>query len=852
MDMGRLCWAVAVCLGLLTTGIRAMDVLELIFGPRLTEPQEAGAAASRDGNGTRDIHSGDHDYINDAGYHIMRFGYPFEEHEVVTEDGYILKLHRIPYEKNFSTLGKVRKPVLLHHGIFGASENWLFRGPDKDLCYILSNAGYDVWLSNSRGNHYSRKHVTLDPNSDMNYWNFSYHEMGYYDLPASVDYILNMTNQTKIQYVGYSMGSTVGYIMLSTRPEYNKKISLMVNFAGTGIVAHRLAPHLKIVFNALPTMVESLRYHKIHELFPRRELISELLGTLCQDRSPLQMICLSIIYLTVGVDYEQFNTSYVPYIFKYYPSGTSIKTMLHYYQMFTRGYFAPLDVNVYTNNTEKANSREYDLSKITVPVSLHYGDGDVLVTKQDNLAMARKLRNVVGIFKVPYRHFNHLDFLWSSDSKRLLYDQVIVLMDKLNKMHLIIAATALLLVGAGANDLEKDVMALVRNNPEFLNYFKDLPLAVEEDAHLRVPELVRKYGYELEDYYLTNSDGYILNVHRIPYGSDGQGNEKRPVVFLQHGILSSSADWISPGPEKGLAYLLAENGYDVWMGNARGNRYSRNHTSLHPDEDPSKFWDFSWHEIGVVDLPEMIDFVLKETGEESLFYIGHSQGTTSYYVMCSERPEYNKKIRAHFSLAPIAYMNHMTSPLFKLIALAEGGLGFILKLIGMHEFLPTDGFLHNVTKAFCEPGITQVLCENSLFALCGFNKKQLNTTLLPIMMGHTPAGSSTKQFLHYAQEINSGKFRQYDYGLIGNMKRYNSIFPPNYKLKAITSPVYLFYSSNDWLSAVKDVNRLYEQLGNVHGKFLVLDSDWNHLDYMFGIDVVELVYNRILSLMAMY
>lgn len=101
------------------------------------------------------------------------------------------------------------------------------------------------------------------------------------------------------------------------------------------------------------------------------------------------------------------------------------------------------------------------------------------------------------------------------------------------------------------------------------------------------------------------------------------------------------------------AYLLADHNYDVWLGNARGNRYSRNHTTLDPDE--SKFWDFSWHEIGIYDLPAMIDHVLKVTGFPKLHYAGHSQGCTSFFVMCSMRPAYNDKVVSMQALAPAVY-----------------------------------------------------------------------------------------------------------------------------------------------------------------------------------------------------
>lgn len=75
-----------------------------------------------------------------------------------------------------------------------------------------------------------------------------------------------------------------------------------------------------------------------------------------------------------------------------------------------------------------------------------------------------------------------------------------------------------------------------------------------------------------------------------------------------------------------LAYILAEEGFDVWMGNARGNAYSRRHVSLNPDSIlNTNFWKFSWDEIGNFDLPAMIDYVLEATNEPRLHYIGHSQ-----------------------------------------------------------------------------------------------------------------------------------------------------------------------------------------------------------------------------------
>ena len=51
----------------------------------------------------------------------------------------------------------------------------------RSLAYLLSDAGYDVWLSNARGNTWSREHVSLDscPNC-TEYWNFGFDEIGRY------------------------------------------------------------------------------------------------------------------------------------------------------------------------------------------------------------------------------------------------------------------------------------------------------------------------------------------------------------------------------------------------------------------------------------------------------------------------------------------------------------------------------------------------------------------------------------------------------------------------------------------------------------------------------------------------
>lgn len=103
--------------------------------------------------------------------------------------------------------------------------------------YVLADAGFDVWLPNSRGNFYSRKHKTKNPDRMSDgFWDFTWYEMGVYDQPAIIDYVLAKTNTSKVHYIGYSQGTTSLLVMLSERPEYNDKICAASLMAPVGYI----------------------------------------------------------------------------------------------------------------------------------------------------------------------------------------------------------------------------------------------------------------------------------------------------------------------------------------------------------------------------------------------------------------------------------------------------------------------------------------------------------------------------------------------------------------------------------------------------------------------------------------
>lgn len=232
-------------------------------------------------------------------------------------------------------------------------------------------------------------------------------------------------------------------------------------------------------------------------------------------------------------------------------------------------------------------------------------------------------------------------------------------------------------------------------------------------------------GYPMERHTVETEDNYILTMHRIPYSPKSGATGKRPVAFLMHGMLSSSSDWVLMGPEKSLAYILADAGYDVWMGNARGNTYSKAH-KYYPTLWQI-FWNFSWNEIGVYDVPAMIDYVLQATGVQQVQYVGHSQGTTVYLVMMSEKPAYNDKIKSAHLLGPAAYMGNMKSPLTRAFAPILGQPNAMVELVGSMEFMPSSKFKQDLGIAKCQADSPFAeMCANEVFLIGGYDSEQLD------------------------------------------------------------------------------------------------------------------------------
>ena len=59
-----------------------------------------------------------------------------------------------------------------------------------------------------------------------------------YDLPAMIDYVLQVTQEEKLVYIDNSMGSVMGFAGFSTQPELEAKVKLFIALAPVARVGH--------------------------------------------------------------------------------------------------------------------------------------------------------------------------------------------------------------------------------------------------------------------------------------------------------------------------------------------------------------------------------------------------------------------------------------------------------------------------------------------------------------------------------------------------------------------------------------------------------------------------------------
>ncbi|XP_068084386.1 uncharacterized protein [Anabrus simplex] len=335
----------------------------------------------------------------------------------------------------------------------------------------------------------------------------------------------------------------------------------------------------------------------------------------------------------------------------------------------------------------------------------------------------------------------------------------------------IFLSTLLPLMTVAATDVQETVLTVREKAPEIF---------------MGPQEIANSDGYSLETHTIQTPDGYLLEVHRIP----GKGIP----VFLQHGFLCASHLWMLQGKNSSLAYILADKGYDVWMGNARGNTYSKRHVNM--DSKNRTFWNFGWHEMGLYDLSASIDHILNSTGYKKIFYVGHSMGNTMAYVLLSLKPEYNDKIHLFVNLAPAVMMGNTRSSIVRFIAPHSDMILYSSRSCGLPDVSRWCSFTTTVLglSSRCIR-LQQWLLQLGISSVSPQSSSGL--TKIPFYLSHLTMGASSRTVRHFLQIIGSGSFRHMSYGPEVNMQMYGSLEPPEYNLSLVTVPSVLVHADGD-------------------------------------------------------
>ncbi|KAG0426392.1 hypothetical protein HPB47_026522 [Ixodes persulcatus] len=325
-----------------------------------------------------------------------------------------------------------------------------------------------------------------------------------------------------------------------------------------------------------------------------------------------------------------------------------------------------------------------------------------------------------------------------------------------------------------------------------------------------IASLVESEGYPFERHDVVTQDGYVIEMHRIPRGRESCPEPcHREPVFAMTGLAADSATFVFNLPRLSLGFVLADNKCDVWLGNSRGNAYGKRHKKFDPKS--RRFWDFTFHEHAVYDVPAQIDYVLNATKRNNLIYVKAFAGLTPFNKL------------AHMKVPPLALFAPHAEPLLQAAS-----------FLGHHEVLPRGLRILPWTRRFCAY-LTRGICTFFGDRLVNLGSNYVNETRLPLYLCYAPSGTSMKNIIHLDQMVKSKKPQKFDYGVEMNRVLYGQRRPPLYNLSNVKTDVGVFWSEGDEFVAPQDVRDLVRDLGpRVKKNYYIDDVQYTHAHFIVG------------------
>ncbi|CAH1725075.1 lipase 3-like [Aphis gossypii] len=359
---------------------------------------------------------------------------------------------------------------------------------------------------------------------------------------------------------------------------------------------------------------------------------------------------------------------------------------------------------------------------------------------------------------------------------------------------------------------------------------------------LSTGQLIENHGHQsYSKHSVITEDGYFINLFRINKGRGG------PPFLLLHALMGASDQWLLRDRNHDLPSILVNSGYDVWLGDFRGNLYSKNHTRLNVSNP--EYWKFSIDEWAFYDVPAMMNYVCNNTEYDKMYVVTYSLSSAILFATASARPEYNDKIIVSYHMAPFLAFTNIKSLLLRLgVQFGEFYLA-ISRSIKNHELFSRNHWSMNSLSLFCnKKSIFLKACVTLLSELFGFDTSGNSTTNLDFKLTYSRAGVSLNSIDHLLQMIKSHKFQHYDLGHNKNLKKYGQTKPPEYDLRKVTSPVVLYYSKNDRVVDNGTIHKLISVLPKVYQTIMIPNEKFGHIDYAFNSNAKTLVFDSVINI----
>ncbi|SCU84266.1 LADA_0D00760g1_1 [Lachancea dasiensis] len=361
-----------------------------------------------------------------------------------------------------------------------------------------------------------------------------------------------------------------------------------------------------------------------------------------------------------------------------------------------------------------------------------------------------------------------------------------------------------------------------------------------------VLDICAAHGFEVHEHVVKTQDGYLLTVHRIVsrHASLHELKLKRPVVYFHHGLLTNSELFLlGQRTEKCLPFLLVERGYDVWLGNNRGNKYSRKHINL--SSKSAKFWDFSLDEYAIFDIPDTLTYILDLTKLSKLTYIGFSQGSSQAFAAFSINPQLRDKIKLFVGLSPAMIPRSLSHPIAKFLVTCPSELLYFI--FGTRAILPSTVFWQRLLG----PINYMKVVDWSLVYLFNWKSEHISLTQKQVGYTHMFSPSSVKSVAHWFQIINNKRFQMFQEDI---SKIYSSVPSLHSKLHRCAPfpvqvienmPMMLLYGDQDILIDMETTKQ--NLVRNLKDLTLVELPGYEHMDTLWADNVTELVFNPLLQ-----